>query len=85
MGTSGRPGPYNWPMTKPFGNYIEVEGPKRWIDQTARQLAYQRKDYITVGYPTFYSLRGKESRRPPSKLLPWGSLRPDVLGLALAL
>ena len=36
----------------PFGNYIELEGPKRWIDKTARQLDYQRKDYIPLGYPT---------------------------------
>jgi len=36
----------------PFGNYIELEGPKPWIDKTARQLDYQRKDYITLGYPT---------------------------------
>ena len=57
----------------PFVNYIELEGPKRWIDQTARQLGYQRKGYITVGYRTLYSLRSKESRRPPSKLLPRGS------------
>ena len=54
----------------PFGNYIEIEGPKRWIDQTARQLGYERKDYITLGYPTLYSMRRKESGRPASKLLP---------------
>ena len=53
----------------PFGNYIEIEGPKRWIDQTARQLGYQRKDYITLGYPTLYSLQRKESGRPATKLV----------------
>jgi hypothetical protein len=52
----------------PFGNYIELEGPKRWIDQTARQLGYQRKDYITLGYPTLYSLWRRESEQPASKL-----------------
>jgi hypothetical protein len=54
----------------PFRNYIELEGPKLWIDQTARQLGCQRKDYITVGYPTLYSTQSKESGGPLSKLLP---------------
>jgi len=52
----------------PFGNYIELEGPRRWIDQTAGQLGYQRSDYITLGYPTLYSMRRKRRGRP-SKLL----------------
>ena len=50
----------------PFGNYLELEGPKRWIDQTARRLGYNRKDYITLGYPTLYGMRRKASRRRPS-------------------
>jgi len=51
----------------PLGNYLELEGPKRWIDHTAGQLGYNRKDYITLGYPTLYSLRRKGSGRPASK------------------
>jgi adenylate cyclase, class 2 len=52
----------------PFGNYIELEGPKRWIDQTAQLLGYLRTDYITLGYPTLYSMGRKDSGRPTGKL-----------------
>ncbi len=48
----------------PVGNYIELEGPKRWIDEIARQLGYQHEDYITVGYPTLYSMRRSENGGP---------------------
>jgi len=51
----------------PFGNYLELEGPKRWIDQIARQLGYDRKDYITLGYPTLYSMQRKGSGRRASQ------------------
>lgn len=43
----------------PVGDYFELEGPRRWIDEMARQLGYQRRDFITVGYPTLYSMRRK--------------------------
>jgi len=39
----------------PVGNYIELEGPRRWIDEISRKLGYQRKDFVTLGYPTLYS------------------------------
>lgn len=32
------------------GNFIELEGPRRWIDRTAKQLGYSREDYITSSY-----------------------------------
>ncbi len=48
----------------PVGNYIELEGPKCWIDEIARQLGYQHEDYITVGYPTLYSMRRSENGGP---------------------
>jgi adenylate cyclase, class 2 len=69
----------------PFGNYIELEGPKRWIDQTARQLGYQRKDYITLGYPTLYSLcAGRVNSRPVNCIPAFEVLaNPDVLRLPL--
>ena len=51
----------------PFGNYLELEGPKRWIDQIARQLGYDRKEYITLGYPTLYSMQRKGSGRRASQ------------------
>lgn len=34
----------------PIGNYLELEGPVRWIDKVARDLGYSPKDYITASY-----------------------------------
>ncbi len=53
----------------PVGNYVELEGPKCWIDEVARQLGYRRVDYVTVGYPTLYSMRRRENGRPAGNLL----------------
>jgi len=41
----------------PIGNYLELEGPQRWIDQVARELGYSRKDYITASYGSLYRRR----------------------------
>ena len=38
----------------PIGNYVELEGPKKWIDRLARQLGYSHQDYITASYATLY-------------------------------
>ncbi len=50
----------------PIGNYLELEGPKRWIDKVARQLGYDRKDYIPASYGALYRQkcleRGEEPR-----------------------
>ena len=34
----------------PIGNFGEIEGPARWIDQTAKVLGIQQSDYITDTY-----------------------------------
>jgi len=34
----------------PIGNFGEIEGPARWIDQTARHLRVPRDSYITETY-----------------------------------
>ena len=48
----------------PIGNYLELEGPRRWIDEVAHQLGYERRDYITASYGTLYrrwcEARGEE-------------------------
>ena len=36
----------------PIGNFLELEGPPRWIDRVARGLGYRRKDYISASYAT---------------------------------
>jgi adenylate cyclase class 2 len=47
----------------PFGNYIELEGPQRWIDEVARQLGYSREDYITRSYAALYRQKCLEQGR----------------------
>lgn len=49
----------------PVGNYLELEGPKRWIDRVARALGYERRDYVTASYAALYFARCRaEGRRP---------------------
>jgi adenylate cyclase, class 2 len=39
----------------PLGNFGEIEGSPRWIDQTAKTLGVSRNDYITQTYaPMFF-------------------------------
>jgi len=38
----------------PIGNFGEIEGPSRWIDQTARRLQIPLKDYMTGTYATLF-------------------------------
>lgn len=46
----------------PVGNFIELEGSPRWIDQTAARLGYTRKDYVTSSYVALYRNGRKGSR-----------------------
>jgi adenylate cyclase, class 2 len=39
----------------PIGDFGEIEGPPRWIDQVARGLGISRKDYITQTYAELFS------------------------------
>jgi adenylate cyclase class 2 len=38
----------------PIGIYVEVEGPRRWIDQVAGGLGYRPRDYISASYGGLY-------------------------------
>lgn len=38
----------------PIGNFGEIEGPARWIDQTARQLKLVPGDYIVQSYTELF-------------------------------
>jgi len=38
----------------PIGNFGEIEGPSRWIDQTAEKLGIVPKDYITDTYASLF-------------------------------
>jgi adenylate cyclase, class 2 len=38
----------------PIGCFLELEGPPKWIDRTARLLGFTEKDYITLSYGKLY-------------------------------
>src|SRR5205823_1588477 len=38
----------------PIGNFAEIEGPPRWIDDTAKQLGVRRAEYITQNYASLF-------------------------------
>jgi len=50
----------------PIGVFMELEGPVRWIDRTAKQLGFSRDDYILLSYGRLYEhwceSHGVESR-----------------------
>jgi adenylate cyclase class 2 len=39
----------------PIGVFLELEGPARWIDRTAKELGFFRADYITASYGTLFA------------------------------
>ncbi|MGH9397663.1 MAG: class IV adenylate cyclase [Terriglobia bacterium] len=47
----------------PVGDFVELEGPRAWIDRVANQLGYSRDVYITKSYVALYL----EGRAKPSK------------------
>jgi adenylate cyclase, class 2 len=38
----------------PVGNFMELEGPARWIDRTAKALGFGRETYLTDSYGKLY-------------------------------
>jgi adenylate cyclase, class 2 len=48
----------------PIGTFGEIEGPARWIDQTATALRIRRSDYITQSYAElFFDWKTKNRQR----------------------
>jgi adenylate cyclase class 2 len=39
----------------PIGNFCEIEGGPRWIDQTAKKLGVSEADYITTNYAGLFA------------------------------
>jgi adenylate cyclase, class 2 len=37
-----------------IGAFLELEGPPRWIDRTARTLGFSKADYVTASYGRLY-------------------------------
>src|ERR1035438_7712828 len=46
----------------PIGAFLEVEGPARWIDRTAKLLGFSPDDYITASYGALYLQYCREHR-----------------------
>ena len=46
----------------PIGNFCEIEGPPRWIDDTAKKLGVSEADYITKNYATLFLDWKRESK-----------------------
>lgn len=42
----------------PVGVFIELEGPARWIDRTAKDLGFSRDSWITASYARLYHEAG---------------------------
>ncbi len=53
----------------PIGDFIELEGPARWIDRTARELGFSASDYITASYATLYLNHCKQRKRKPRHMV----------------
>ena len=53
----------------PIGNFLELEGPPRWIDRTARLLGFSPSDYITRSYGYLYLAYCREHRIRPTDML----------------
>jgi adenylate cyclase class 2 len=53
----------------PIGNFLELEGPPRWIDRTARLLGFKPGDYITRSYGYLYLAYCRERRIRPADML----------------
>jgi adenylate cyclase class 2 len=53
----------------PVGVFIELEGPSRWIDRTARELGFHHSDYITSSYGQLYFDWCEEHRKEPGDML----------------
>jgi adenylate cyclase, class 2 len=53
----------------PIGNYLELEGPQRWIDEVARQLGYTRRDYMRDSYAALYRKNCELEGKTPGNMI----------------
>jgi adenylate cyclase class 2 len=53
----------------PVGVFLELEGPPRWIDRTARALGFREQDYITSSYGRLYLDWCESHGVPPGDML----------------
>ena len=53
----------------PIGDFIELEGPARWIDRVAAQLGYQPQDYILDSYSSLYLASCRQRGLQPGNMV----------------
>lgn len=53
----------------PIGNYLELEGPRRWIDEVARRLGYGPGDYITASYASLHRQKCRVRGQKPGDMI----------------
>ena len=53
----------------PIGNYLELEGPEKWIDEVAARLGYSPQDYITSTYLALYFQKCREEGKKPGNMV----------------
>jgi adenylate cyclase class 2 len=53
----------------PIGNFLELEGSPRWIDQTSRRLGFSTGDYINRSYGYLYLAYCRERRIRPKDMV----------------
>lgn len=53
----------------PIGLFLELEGPRAWIDRTAKALGFTRQDYITKSYAALYVDYCRERGREPANMV----------------
>jgi adenylate cyclase class 2 len=53
----------------PIGTFLEIEGPARWIDRTAKQLGFTPADYITLSYGALYQEHCRACGIAPSNMV----------------
>jgi adenylate cyclase class 2 len=52
----------------PIGNFGEIEGPARWIDQVARRLGIATQDYITETYAGLFFKWKQQTQSPANEM-----------------
>jgi len=61
----------------PIGSFGEIEGPPRWIDQTARALEIRTEDYLTESYAELF-FAWKKRTKSPAKEMTFQAIRTKV-------
>ncbi len=53
----------------PIGTFLELEGPARWLDLTAKDLGFSKNDYIFLSYARLHAQWCAEDEKPMSDMV----------------